>query len=142
MIFDHRSLLQNIFLISAKLNFHGPLPWSKISHVLFSLKRFPHLFTTTGLSSRTVPSQEVPPSDATPWTLTLVSNLEIAIYVLTKAYLFLLNCFLDMGTTLLTLFFVEKACFCRKMSSPKYYLWFLVPGTRNSLDAENLNCKT
>ena len=24
-VFDHRSLLQNIFLISTKLNFHGPL---------------------------------------------------------------------------------------------------------------------
>ena len=28
-IFDHRSLLKNIFLIPAKLNFHGPLVCSK-----------------------------------------------------------------------------------------------------------------
>jgi hypothetical protein len=34
-LFDHRSLLQNIFLISAKLNFHRPLVCSTICHVQY-----------------------------------------------------------------------------------------------------------
>ena len=32
-IFDHRSLLQNIFLISAKLNFHQPLVCSTVRDI-------------------------------------------------------------------------------------------------------------
>ena len=34
-LFDHRSFLQNVFLISAKLNFHRPLVCSTICHVQY-----------------------------------------------------------------------------------------------------------
>ena len=34
-LFDHRSVLQNIFLISAKVNFHRPLVCSTICHIQY-----------------------------------------------------------------------------------------------------------